>query len=129
MTTVIVTLVLMALAMGLGLMLLVLGAAAAIFSVVEAMPWLLVLLVVIIVGSVAIFLARRYMQSGGELRGGGFTLHDLRQMHAAGEISNDEFERAKSHMIGRLKADAPGDKAKPTDDQAASTGNHDDAAH
>jgi hypothetical protein len=68
----------------------------------EVLPWLLVLLGVIVVGGAVILLARRYMHGSAGQQAAGFTLHDLRQMHAAGEITNDEFERAKAQMIGRL---------------------------
>jgi hypothetical protein len=88
----------------------------------EVLPWLLVLLGVIIVGGVIIFLARRYMQSGGASQAVGFTLHDLRQMHGAGEINDEEFERAKSQMIGRLKSASNADAAA-----GASPGNQEES--
>ena len=73
----------------------------------EVLPWLLLLLGVIIVGGVIIFLARRYVHSSSAGQAGGFTLHDLRELHDAGELSDEEFERAKAQMIGRLKSPAP----------------------
>jgi hypothetical protein len=94
----------------------------------EILPWLLVLLGVIVVGGIVIFMARRYMQGGGSSQGGGFTLHDLREMHAAREISDDEFERAKAQMIGRLKTCTADSQAKLAGDGATSTGNHADPA-
>ncbi len=94
----------------------------------EILPWLLLLLAVIIVGGVVIFIARRYVQKNETSHGAGFTLHDLREMHAAGEINDDEFERAKAQMIGRLKAASARAEAKAASDDARSTGNHDDSA-
>lgn len=72
----------------------------------EVMPWLLLLLGVIIVGGAIIYVARRRINAGAAEDSGGFTLHDLREMHKAGEISDAEFTRAKAHMIGRLAATA-----------------------
>jgi hypothetical protein len=70
----------------------------------ETLPWLLLLLGVVIVGGVIIFVARRYVRGSSHDSAGGFTLHDLREMHRSGEISNEEFERAKAQMIGRMTA-------------------------
>jgi hypothetical protein len=91
----------------------------------ETLPWLLLLLGVIIAGGVIIFLARRYVKSGSSDAHGGFTLHDLRELHKTGEISEEEFTRAKAHMIGRLAAR----KAEPAAYQTPGTdgtspGNH-----
>ncbi len=86
----------------------------------ETLPWIILLLAAIIAGGVIIFLARRYIHSGDDAASGGFTLHALREMHKAGEISDEEFTRAKAQMIGRLAADK---NPKTTDDSAASTGN------
>jgi hypothetical protein len=67
-----------------------------------------------------IYVARRYVNSGGDASTGGFTLHDLRQLHKAGEISDDEFTRAKAQMIGRIAAD---DEAESASQPDASPGN------
>jgi len=77
----------------------------------ETLPWILLLLGVVIVGGAIIFIARRYMFGAGADKTGGFTLHDLREMHRAGEINDEQFARAKAQMIGRLAApDKPPDK-------------------
>ena len=68
------------------------------------LPWLIVLLGVIIVGGAIIYVARRYVNAASGEASAGFTLHDLREMHRAGEISDEEFARAKSQMIGRTAA-------------------------
>src|SRR5688572_6933167 len=86
----------------------------------ETLPWILVLLGVIVAGGVIIFIARRYVNSGDGAAAGGFTLHDLREMHKAGEISDEEFARAKAQMIGRLAVD---NNAKPDAGGSVSTGN------
>jgi hypothetical protein len=71
----------------------------------EVLPWLLVLLGAVIIGGIILVAVRRTLRSGG---GGppadaGFTLQDLRDLHAAGELSDDEFARARDAMIERVK--------------------------
>ena len=68
----------------------------------EIMPWLIVLVGVVLVGGVIIYLVRRSLRSEGSTSEG-FTLQDLRDMHAAGELNDEEFDRAKMQMIGRAK--------------------------
>ena len=47
---------------------------------------------------------------------GGFTLSDLRQLHKAGEMSDEEFERAKAKIIDAAKRAAERDMGgKPQD--------------
>lgn len=86
----------------------------------ETLPWIILLIGVIIAGGVIIFVARRYINTGDDSAPGGFTLHELRELHKAGGISKEEFARAKAQMIGRLAADK---SAKPGEAPAASTGN------
>lgn len=48
---------------------------------------------------------------------GGFTLSDLRALHKSGQMSNEEFERAKAQIIDAAKRAAARDAAeKETDD-------------
>jgi len=83
----------------------------------EVLPWLILLIGVVLAGAIAIYYIRRSLKDT-KSHGGGFTLQDLRDMHAAGELSDDEFERAKAQMIGRLRTPAN------SPDDSASTGNH-----
>ena len=85
----------------------------------EIMPWLILLVGVVLAGAVLIYFIRRSLKEGAK-PSEGFTLQDLRDMHAAGELTDEEFERAKAMMIGRLRGVSG--PAKPPDD-AASTGN------
>ncbi len=41
----------------------------------------------------------------------GFTLSDLRTMHAQGKLSSEELKRAEEQMIKRVRADAPNSEA------------------
>ena len=68
----------------------------------EVVPWLAALAVVVVVGAIAIWLIRRTMGTDTASGAGGFTLQDLRDMHASGRISDDEFQRARDSLIGRL---------------------------
>jgi hypothetical protein len=79
----------------------------------QTLPWLILLLVVVIVGGVIIYVARRYMNAGSSSAGAGFTLQDLRNLHAAGEIDDEEFARAKAQMIGRMTAAKTADSDSP----------------
>lgn len=76
----------------------------------DIMPWLLVLVGLIIAGGVLIMILRRRLHEADSSPSQGFTLHDLRQLHASGELTDEEYERAKAQMIGSVKAAA---KPKP----------------
>lgn len=86
----------------------------------ETLPWILLLLGAIIAGGVIILIARRHIYGGEDSASGGFTLHDLRELHRAGDIDDEEFARAKAQMIGRLANDSA---RKPTASDESSTGN------
>ena len=62
-------------------------------------PTLLVLLAVAIVGGLFAMWLRRRLGAKDDTGPVGFTLEDLRRMHRAGEMSDEEFERAKTAML------------------------------
>jgi hypothetical protein len=68
----------------------------------DVMPWVLALLGATLVGAVAIYAVRRWLRRTGESTNG-FTLQDLRTLHSSGELTDDEFARAKAAMIGRMR--------------------------
>ena len=70
----------------------------------QVWPWLAALLVVVGVGTLVIYLLRRAVVRDDTGRKEGFTLQDLRELHASGALSDEEYERAKASIIGRLKA-------------------------
>ena len=72
----------------------------------QLLPWLIMLLVVVVVGAAGIYLVRRMLQGGHGAPGEGFTLYELRRMRAAGQLSDEEFERAKALIIGRVGGSA-----------------------
>lgn len=76
---------------------------------------LIVLLSVVLIG-VALVVRRRVISE--DYTPESFTLSDLRQMHADGELSDEEFEAARRKMIAQHKAllsDEPVEKI--SDDQ------------
>ena len=71
-------------------------------SLSEILPATILLLVLVIIGAIIIFRVRkmakdRYIQSVP------FTLDQLRALHAKGELSDEEFERAKASMIDNAR--------------------------
>ncbi len=81
------------------------GAASRLFS--EVMPWLLLLMGLVIVGGVIIMLARRLLNDSSSSTQPGFTLHELRTLHTKGELTDEQFERAREAMIARLADSGP----------------------
>jgi hypothetical protein len=68
--------------------------------------WSLVL-VALVIGAfwLVSVLKRRLKASDHEPASVGFTLSDLREMHRAGQLSDEEFERARTKMAASLKKD------------------------
>ena len=68
--------------------------------------WTLVLIfaLVLMFGAVAAF--RKWMKSDDTPTGPGFTLGDLRRLHKEGKMTTEEFEKAKTILIGTAKAGA-----------------------
>ena len=64
------------------------------------------LLVFVILGFVLVAWVRRRMSPNEDVHGEGFTLGDLRRLHKAGQLSDEEFEKAKAGMIAAAQAAA-----------------------
>lgn len=87
----------------------------------EMLPWLILLLGVVIAGGVVIFWVKRSMEDAraGSKGDSGFTLHELRELHGKGEISDEEFERARAAIIGQFQSkqtENETDAAAPNDE-------------
>jgi hypothetical protein len=72
-------------------------------------------IIILMVGVAApvIWWLRKRLSPNEDFCGPGFTLSDLRELHKQGQMSDEEFERAKAKLIGALKAaaaQAPKDK-------------------
>ena len=72
----------------------------------------LLLVALIVVGWVTVWQVRRRLTKPDETSGVGFTLSDLRQLHKSGQMSDEEFERAKAKVVEAAKKAAERD-AKP----------------
>ena len=72
------------------------------------LPWLAGLLGVALAGGVLMLWTRR-MAVGRDARGRreGFELDDLRSLMERGEISAEEYDRARRRMVDRARAGAP----------------------
>ena len=81
----------------------------------QLLPWIIGLLVLIALGTGLILLIRRHLQKPSASTAGTFTLHDLRSLHDSGQISDEEFERAKSLIIGQVSRVATGPKTDAAD--------------
>ncbi len=66
------------------------------------LPWLVALLGVVVIGAAGIWVVRRSVRRESDGGAGGFTLQDLRNMKASGQLSDEEFSRARDSMIEQL---------------------------
>lgn len=90
----------------------------------QVAPWLVGLLAVVMAGGIVIYFIRRMLRADHGAPIEGFALEDLRQMHRRGELSDEEFEKARITLIGRITATEAGDDSKnepPTTDLNDST--------
>ena len=71
-------------------------------SLSEILPATILLLVLVIIGAIIILRVRK-MTKGRYIQGVTFTLDQLRALHAKGELSDEEFERAKASMIDNAR--------------------------
>lgn len=80
-------------------------------SVQSVALWSAALMGGLVVGALALFAIRRRLLGGsGGSEGAPFTLHDLRQLRARGEMTEEEFEAAKAAMLGQAP---PGERRAP----------------
>ncbi len=75
----------------------------------DILPWLVVLVVIVLIGAAVLYYVRRSM-SADQSASAGFTLQDLRDLHASGQLSLEEFEQARDAMIGRLNPSKDADE-------------------
>ena len=66
----------------------------------KALPWSFVLLATVVVLVLAIQYYRRHVRAGDSGGDHPWTLQDLREMHARGDLADEEFERLKARVIG-----------------------------
>ncbi|HEX2971320.1 MAG TPA: hypothetical protein VHP11_03245 [Tepidisphaeraceae bacterium] len=70
--------------------------------------WCLILVAAILVGfAIAVWVKRRITEPE-QSASPGFSLEDLRQLHRAGKLSDEEYERARARMaLGLMKKEKP----------------------
>ena len=61
--------------------------------------WSLLLIGLIVAGWVTVLQIKRRLQRPDVTAGAGFSLSDLRQLHKSGQMSDEEFERAKAKVV------------------------------
>src|SRR5687768_18438174 len=74
-------------------------------SILPVFGWSFVLICLLVGGFFAITRLRQWMrEDDAPVSGIGFTLSDLRQLHKQGQMTDEEFERAKGKIIGSAKS-------------------------
>src|SRR5437773_11905049 len=69
-------------------------------SILPVIGWSIVLIVICVVGWFLVVRVRRWLKDEpGVTEGIGFTLGDLRALHRRGEISDEQFEKAKAKIV------------------------------
>jgi hypothetical protein len=68
-------------------------------SAMSVVTWSLILVAFIVAGWVTVWQVRRRLANPDETAGTGFTLSDLRRLHKSGQMSDEEFERAKAQVV------------------------------
>ena len=79
------------------------------------LPVLLILAGIVFVGWIAMLMIRRSVRHGSDSIGGSFTLGQLRKMHAGGELTDEEYEDARSVILGQVNPGGSDTDSKPPD--------------
>lgn len=66
--------------------------------------WSLILMAAILLLFVLVIWIKRRVQQPDQGQPFGFTLDDLRRMHEQGQLSEEEFERARTRLRAKLKS-------------------------
>lgn len=75
--------------------------------------WSLLLIGLIVAGWLTVWQVKRRLQQTDDVLGNaGFTLSDLRRLHKSGQMSDDEFEKAKARVVDAARRAAARDEAK-----------------
>ncbi|MBX3355906.1 MAG: SHOCT domain-containing protein [Phycisphaeraceae bacterium] len=67
------------------------------------LPYAVVIILVAIAGGVIMMISRRKIDSAAAAGPVGFTLADLKELRDRGELSEEEFERARQEVIARAR--------------------------
>lgn len=66
--------------------------------------WLALLALLIMVAVVAVVMIRRAVRAGESAQGAGFTLQDLREMRDRGDLTEVEYQAARTIALGEAAA-------------------------
>lgn len=80
----------------------------------DLLPWLLGLIGIVVVGAAMMYAIRRLFRGDASGSSDDFSLQSLRELYARGELSDDEFARAKAAIIGRAQQPNPSAVAGPS---------------
>lgn len=69
----------------------------------SAFIWCLLAIVAIIFGYMVVTWVKKWSSEPDTVGGVGFTLGELRQLHASGQMTDAEFEKAKGMLLGAAK--------------------------
>jgi len=75
--------------------------------------WSLLLIGLIVAGWLTVWQVRRRLQRDETLGNAGFTLSDLRQLHKSGQMTDEEFDRAKAKVVESARKAALRDAPAP----------------
>ncbi len=89
----------------------------------DVLPWLVVLLVIVVAGAIVLAFLRRAARASDAPGTEGFTLHDLRTLHARGDLTDAEFARAKAAVIARAGGAGSENPVDPPPDRDVSSAN------
>lgn len=65
----------------------------------SVLTWSIVLIALLLAAFFAISLMKKRLVQQDPTTGGGFTLSDLRQLHRDGQMTDEEFEKAKQIIV------------------------------
>lgn len=78
-------------------------------DITQVLTWGIVLVVLLVAGAIAVQWIRRRLRDDGQAASTGstgFTLTQLRELHQAGKLSTEEFEKAKFAIVAAAKKSA-----------------------
>ena len=83
------------------------------YSSSDVILWSLLLIGLIVAGWLTVWQVKRRLQKTDDVLGNaGFTLSDLRQLHKSGQMSDDEFEKAKARVVDAARRAAAREDAQ-----------------
>lgn len=79
----------------------------------EILPWTLLGIGIFVIGTIALMLIRRMIHNDVGSDSEAFTLQTLRDLHASGELTDEQYQKARDSMIGRVSGTSAGADEEP----------------